>query len=59
MLDKLKKPGFILGMPGAAKIVPDNFGIAIPDEAVNQIAGGIGAMLVVIGIFMDHGKSES
>ncbi|MBB3113956.1 putative membrane protein [Paenibacillus phyllosphaerae] len=57
MLAKLKQPGFILGVLGAAKLLLDSAGITIPDDTVNDIANGISAVVVVISIFMDHGKA--
>ncbi|MBP1156065.1 MULTISPECIES: hypothetical protein [unclassified Paenibacillus] len=58
MLTKLKQPGLILGVLGAVKLALDSMGMNIPDETINEIANGISAVLVVISIFMDHGKEK-
>lgn len=52
------KPGLILGLLGVAKLALDNMGISIPDELMNDIANGFSAVLVVISIFTDYGKSD-
>lgn len=57
LLTKLKQPGLIIGILGAAKLLLDSAGIQIPDETINDLANGISAVLVVISIFVDHGKS--
>ncbi|MFB9330460.1 hypothetical protein ACFFSY_31345 [Paenibacillus aurantiacus] len=56
-MTKLKQPGLILGILGAAKLLLDSAGIQIPDDTINDLANGISAVLVVISIFVDHGKS--
>ncbi len=58
MRDKWKKPAFILGILGAAKLALGSFGIDIPGTLINDIANGVSAILVVAGIIVDHGKPK-
>lgn len=58
MLEKWRKPVFILGILGAAKLALGSFGIDIPDTLINDISNGVSAILVVAGIIVDHGKPK-
>ncbi|MGF9917580.1 hypothetical protein ABEX47_13685 [Paenibacillus ehimensis] len=58
MLEKWKKPAFILGILGAAKLALGSFGVDIPDNLINDIANGVSSILVLVGIIADHGKPK-
>ncbi|XOK64280.1 hypothetical protein ACJ7K1_14570 [Paenibacillus elgii] len=59
MRNKWKKPAFILGILGGAKLALGSFGYDIPDNLINDIANGVGAVLVLVGIIVDHGKPKN
>lgn len=46
----------IVTLLGALKVVLSLVGIEIPDEHIDAIANGIGALLIVAGIVMQHVK---
>jgi uncharacterized membrane protein len=46
-------------MVGVAKLALQVYGIEIPDETINSIANGIGALVGAIAIIKDHGKPKT
>jgi uncharacterized membrane protein len=47
----------IVALLGAFKILAEQlFGVSIPNETIDTIANGLGAVVVVVGIFMTHTK---
>ncbi|MFB6363565.1 hypothetical protein ACFCP7_05800 [Paenibacillus elgii] len=58
MREKWKKPAFILGILGGAKLALSSYGYDIPDHLINDITNGVSAILVLAGIIIDHGKPK-
>jgi uncharacterized membrane protein len=59
MLQKMRSISFWIGMVGVAKLALQVYGIEIPDETINSIANGIGALVGAIAIIKDHGKPKT
>lgn len=57
--EKLKKPTFWVGLLGAVKLVANAFGVEITDSMVNDLANGLAALFVAVGVVMDHGTKKT
>lgn len=56
--EKLKKAAFWGGLLGGVKLVANAFGVEITDEMVNDLANGLAALFITIGVILDHGKTQ-
>ena len=56
--EKLKKAAFWGGLLGGVKLVANAFGAEITDGMVNDLANGLAALFVAIGVVLDHGTAK-
>lgn len=55
--EKLSSPVLWLGVLGTLKFLAQSMGYEITDAVINNIANGAAGVVMVISIFMDHGKT--
>ena len=56
--EKLKKAAFWGGLFGGVKLVANAFGMEITDGMVNDLANGLAALFVAVGVVLDHGTAK-